>query len=331
MRKHIFTLLLALLSVAMMAQKPAMLKLSSPSQTEQTALDWFANNIDGKVIGLDDLSDLSPSKYSCLWVMVDRVGISVGAENLPDNLDALAKDYIKKYVEEGGNLLLTNHATQIAYSIGRTAYAPKLFGSGEGGDNQDEWGIQAVIGRINDDITSDAYNRGAYDNRGHAIYKGLEENDKYGHETYALIGAGKKLDHNCMWDLNLGEYALADNPNKVEDFENKNNATVLGTWQHVVDYCCAGIVEFDPNEQFSGKVLACGLAAYDWTQWEYSPNFVKLTTNMINYLSGNTTTGIEMVKPLVAEPDATYNIAGQRVNANAKGLIVSKGKKTFKK
>lgn len=292
MRKYLLLAIFALLCIAnLSAQKPAMLKLTSPSKTEQTALQWFSKNVDGRIIDVDTLTYLNTDQTPCLWVMVDRVGLQVGAENLPDNLNTLAKNVLKPYVQAGGNLLLTSHATQLVYAIGRTSYAPKLFGSGAGGDNSDEWGIQAVIGQMSNDPNSPTYNANAYDRRSHAIYKGLEENDVYGHPTFALIGSGFKLDHNCMWDLNNAEYGLADNPDKVVDFENKNAAQVLGTWQHVLDYCCAGIVEFQPNDEFAGTVLTCGLAAYDWTQWQYSPNFTKLTTNMINYLSKATTGG----------------------------------------
>lgn len=328
--KH-FLLLLSFLSctLAALAQKPAMLELSSPSSTEQSALDWFSANVDGTIISVDTLSSLSVEKTPCLWIMVDRVGLTMGAENLPDNLNTLATTVLKPYVQAGGNLLLTNHATQLAYAIGRTTYAPKLFGNGAGSENADEWGIQAVIGRMSDDSTSTAYNAAAYDNRSHAIYKGLEENNAYGHPTFALIGKGIKLDHNCMWDLNLAEYGLADNPNKVADFEDKNGALVLGTWQHVIDYCCAGIVEFLPNDDYAGTVLACGLAAYDWTQWQYSPNFTKFTTNMINYLTPSTPTGITTVAAEEADDDACYNLAGQRVSGNAKGLVIKKGKKVI--
>lgn len=329
MKKYILTALWALLcGASLSAQKPAMLKLTAPSTTEQTALEWFTNNVDGRIISVDTLKNLSPDQTPCLWVMVDRVGLEVGAANLPDNLNTLATTVLKPYVQAGGNLLLTNHATQLAYAMGRTAYAPKIFGNGAGEDNADEWGIQAVIGRMSDDPNSASYNNAAYDNRSHAIYKGLEENNAYGHPTFALIGKGIKLDHNCMWDLNNAEYGLADNPNKVADFEDKNGAQVLGTWQHVIDYCCAGIVEFLPNEEFTGTVLACGLAAYDWTQWQYSTNFTKFTSNIIDYLSKFTPTDIRQATAERQTDSALYNLAGQRVPKGTKGIIISKGKKT---
>lgn len=323
MKKFFLSLLLCVFAMAVKAQKTAMLKLSNPSSTEQAALSWFEDNAGGEVISADALTLQSLDNISCLWIMVDRVGLEIGAENLPDNLNTLATTVLKPFVQAGGCLLLTNQATQLTYAMGRTSYAPKLYGNGSGGQNADEWGIQAVIGNVDGQT---------YDHRSHDIFKGLEENDKYGHPTYALIGSGLKLDHNCMWDLNLGEYGLADNPNKVADFEDKNNAVVLGTWQHVVDYCCAGIVEFLPTDEFEGTVLACGLAAYDWTQWQYSPNFTKLTANMITYLSKkSTSTAISSVSVADDKPEELYNLAGQRVSDKAKGIVISKGKKKILK
>lgn len=323
MRKFFLSLFLCVFAMAVNAQKTAMLKLSAPSSTEQDALAWFEDNSGGEVISADALTLQSLDNISCLWIMVDRVGLQMGAENLPDNLNTLATTVLKPFVQAGGCLLLTNQATQLAYAMGRTSYAPKLYGNGSGSQNPDEWGIQAVIGNVDGQT---------YDHRSHDIFKGLEENDKYGHPTYALIGSGLKLDHNCMWDLNLSEYGLADNPNKVADFEDKNNAVVLGTWQHVVDYCCAGIVEFLPTDEFEGTVLACGLAAYDWTQWQYSANFTKFTANMITYLSKkSTSTAISSVSVADDKPEELYNLAGQRVSGKVKGIVISKGKKKILK
>ena len=32
----------------------------------------------------------------------------------------------------------------------------------------------------------------------------------------------------------------------------------------MVDYCCAGIVDFNPTTTFPSRILAVGLAAYEW-------------------------------------------------------------------
>ena len=65
------------------------------------------------------------------------------------------------------------------------------------------------------------------------------------------------------------------------------NSHVLGTWNHVVDYCCAGIVDFDPTTTFAGRVLAVGLASYEWNIGsvnEYRGQLERFTSNCIEYL-----------------------------------------------
>ncbi len=74
---------------------------------------------------------------------------------------------------------------------------------------------------------------------------------------YPLINAADKADHNCIWDLN-GLSDLSDNPNKFADFQTKTTSVILGTWQHVVDYAVAGVVEFQPTADFKGTIL------YQW-------------------------------------------------------------------
>ena len=62
---------------------------------------------------------------------------------------------------------------------------------------------------------------------------------------------------------------------------------MLGTWNHVVDYCCAGIVDFAPTTTIPGRILAVGLAAYEWNlEGENSKQdqLERFTSNCINYL-----------------------------------------------
>lgn len=106
-----------------------------------------------------------------------------------------------------------------------------------------------------------------------------------------LIGPGRREDHNCMWDLNsYGFPALYPNAgNVVKAFEEENKATVLATWGHVTDYCCAGMVEFAPTAEYQGTCIALGLAAYEWNQNSninvYQDNIVLMTKNILHYLS----------------------------------------------
>ena len=94
-----------------------------------------------------------------------------------------------------------------------------------------------------------------------------------------------------MWDLNsYGFPGLYPNAgNIVKAFEEENNATVLATWGHVTDYCCAGMVEFTSTAEYQGTCIALGLAAYEWNQNSnlnvYQDNIVLMTKNILHYLS----------------------------------------------
>ena len=58
--------------------------------------------------------------------------------------DAIAA--LTTYYKNGGNLFLSNHATQLVVPLGRTERAPGIFADGEGGDGADVWTINANIG-----------------------------------------------------------------------------------------------------------------------------------------------------------------------------------------
>ena len=212
--------------------------------------------------------------------MCDRIGIEKGWQNLPGGLaSAQTINALKAFTADGGNLLLTNHATQLTVGIGRIAeaYAPGIYGNGEGGQNGDIWGSQPIIGNAEGQI---------YDHSGHDIYWGMDfVSGLYERSIYTFIGSGVKGDHNCMWDLNA--YGLAPSPNVVKAWEDTTNSTVLGTWNHVVDYCCAGIIDFAPTTSFAGRIVAVGLAAYEWNiggENSCQSQLERFTKNCINYL-----------------------------------------------
>lgn len=304
-----------MLTITASAQKVAMLSLSNSSDTETSAQTWFAETNQGDIISsLDNIND-----YSVLFVIIDRAGIGRGVDRLPLAQEEVGT--IAQWVKQGGNLIVTNHATQLVEGIGRTeGYLPGIFGDGNGGDNPDVWGLQTVIGNAEGQI---------YDHTSHPVFAGLEFAPyNYGHDILPLVGNGHKNDRNCMWDLNAYP-TLVDAPNKVKDFEDKENAVVLGTWQHVVDYCCAGFVEFKPTTEFQGTVLACGVAAYDWSAVFETENMKGLSAGMVTYMK-DIATGIESVQTTTKSASATYNLAGQRVYDNAKGIVIVNGKKVVK-
>lgn len=231
------------------------------SDDEKSAATWFQQNYvtqqKGIIIKASEIDNLDVEEQSVCWVVCDRTGIDKGWQNLPGNLasDAVI-DALKSYAADGGSLFLTNHATQLSVAVGRIdeSYAPGIFGSGEGGQNNDIWGTQPIIGNTEGQI---------YDHSTHAIYADMQyESGLYERSIYCFEGAGIKGDHNCMWDLN--SYGLSPEPNVVKSWEEMTNSTVLGTWNHVVDYCCAGIIDFNPTTQIKGRILCVGLASYEW-------------------------------------------------------------------
>ena len=254
------------------------------SDDEKDAVAWFQQNYvaagKGVLLTPATIDDLDIEKQSACWVMCDRIGIDKGWENLPGNLASNATiTALKAFANDGGNILLTNHATQLTVALGRIAeaYAPGIYGSGDGGQNNDIWGVHPIIGNVEGQI---------YDHSAHDIYWGLTYQPDLFAGIYCFEGPGVKGDHNCMWDLNA--YGLAANPNVVTAWEELTNSTVLGTWNHVVDYCCAGIVDFAPTTTFAGRILAVGLAAYEWNLGgvanDQQDQLEKFTGNCISYL-----------------------------------------------
>ena len=257
---------------------------------ELAAKKWFVQTYgdNGTVFTPATLTSLNPSQYAALWIQIDRVGIGKGMNNLPACINSgslLAK--LTEYVKDGGNLLLTKHATQLVAGLGRieNKFDVTIFSDGNGGEGTDIWTTNAVIGSSCSP---------AYDHRGHSIFSGLEVMPKgvqYDHESYPLEGPGMREDHNCMWDLNAyGLPTLApDAKNVVDAFERVTNSTVLATWGHVTDYCCAGIVEFNPTDEYKGRIIAIGLSAYEFNQNsginQYQKNTETLTKNSIDYLA----------------------------------------------
>ena len=303
---------------------------------EWAAADWFQKKFtDGIIITPSTLNKIAD--VNTLWVPIDRTGIEMGAVELPEPFcDGDVAMALADHVKAGGSLLLTNHATQLLPAMGRIdfQYAPNIFGAGEGGDNNDVWGINAQIG-ANVDLPDH------YDHSGHVIFTGLAKNNTLysDHSFFPMTGAGWKEDHNCMWDFNAEAYALEDVPNKLADFEQKTSSTVLGAWQHVTDYACAGLIEFLPTDDFAGTIIANGLAAYEWSQNtttsnEYQVNVEYLTWNCLNYLNSKSskTLTATAIRSANTNPAAAfcYDLQGRRMDETqgmAKGLYIVGNKK----
>ena len=292
---------------------------------EREAAQWLLNNDNAAVaVTADDIENITPATAEALWIHIDRCGIGAGSANLPapfNNSEFVG--HIKEYVKAGGNLLLTKQATQLATAIGRIDKEVNNFSSGDGGDGFDTWTVQNVYGVSCSE---------QLDRSGHAIYAGLETVNDYNNvPTVALLGTGDpatsmwREDHNCFWipaDLGFGEGN--GTPACITEFEKAYNCVCLGTWGHVGDFCGAGIIDFEPTGEFKGRVIAIGLAAYEWAPRNggngFHSNIQNMTSNALNLLALNTT-GIESA---VSDADVTpeyYNLQGIRVAEPVAGAV----------
>lgn len=284
------------LTVDFSGPKSAYLVFASAIQLdddEQASYNWFNTNYvetgKGEFISISEIDKLDPEIYGCLWIHIDEVGVgdvrSTGWSGKPAR--ALLSDdvltAIANYGKSGGNLFLSNHATQLLCKLGRIdeKYNPGLIGDGEGGSGTDYWTINPYLGYSADPV---------YDNTSHALFAGLEtDNAAYSYTTYPMIGAGTREDHNCCWDLNSYGFDLTEYGNTVNAYQKVNSCTVLATWGQVVDYAVGGLIDFKPTDMWSGRIVAMGLAAYEWNQNSgtnvYQSNIEKFAANALNYLA----------------------------------------------
>lgn len=257
-----------------------------PDDDERAAASWFATQKNAEFVSISDLATLDPDIYTVLWIMVDRMGLPIGWQNLPDGLALDSTiEALKAYSQAGGSLYLSNMATQLTAPLGFVPdnMAPSLFANGAGGTGTDVWCINQHLGW---DFRNGS-DQGYYDHTAHEIFKGLtmEDPNGYGYDCLPLIGPGQREDHNCMWDCNI--YGRGNQADVIRNFEVITNSTVLATWGHVRDHCVAGLVDFQATP-VHGRCVANGFAAYEWNQNSganiYQKNIEKLTSNILDYL-----------------------------------------------
>jgi len=266
--------------------RPAMVLLaddieSLPTEEEKGAAKWFKENYvdkgEGNFITFDDMANINMGEVSMIWIHVDRLDIAPGVESLPEELSSAAiKTAMRNFIQNGGNMYLSKHATQLIATYGRVkaAYAPNLFNSADGAEGGDVWSMNANL--LN----------GSYDQRGHQLLTGMQKNSDE-NTTYPLIGAVYRYDHNCLWDMNSLTFTKSGD-NKFEKFQKQTNSEIVGTWGQVVDDAVAGLIVFKADEdEFLGTVICNGLAAYNMgneANTEYAGNNQTLTKNIIEYL-----------------------------------------------
>lgn len=244
-------------------------KTTDLDDDEQAAYDWFHNSykpghgLEKVVFTPDNISNLNANDVKVLWIPINRQGnkiADVQPSAIYDHVETL-----QKYVQSGGNLYLTNHATLLVSEIGRIAeqYKPNTVTYAAAVENSDAWGVNPRFADM--------------DYRGHVLYSGFVAGTKNNllDDNYFLNSGTSKEDHNCLWkDFNY------------TDFINATNSHILGKWSDNGETNNFGVVEFMPSGDYKGTILCNGLAAYEWSceDNKYVDNIKRFTENSISYL-----------------------------------------------
>lgn len=234
---------------------------------EQAAYDWFnkdynpGHGLEKVVFTPDNISTLNATDVKVLWIPINRQGDNdnvVKPSAIYKNVETL-----KKYVQDGGNLYLTNHATLLVSEIGRIdkQYEPTEVAYAAADVNEDSWGVNPRF----DDM----------DYRGHVLYSGFDAGSE--ELNYFLNSGSPKENHNCLWS-GISSYT---------DFIKATNSHILGKWSYNGDTNNFGVVEFMPKAEYKGTILCNGLAAYEWSCEgnKYVDNIKRFTENSISYLA----------------------------------------------
>lgn len=242
-------------------------KTTGLDDDEQAAYDWFHNSykpghgLEKVVFTPDNISNLNANDVKVLWIPINRQG-----NNIADVQPSAIYDHVetlKKYVQSGGNLYLTNHATLLTSAIGRIdeQFKPNTVSYGAPGENKDAWGVNPRFADM--------------DYRGHVLYSDFVAGSK--NDNYFLNSGTSKEDHNCLWTGVSSYYT---------DFIKATNSHILGKWSENGDTNNFGVVEFMPSGDYKGTILCNGLAAYEWSceDNKYVDNIKRFTENSISYL-----------------------------------------------
>lgn len=256
----------------------------------QTA-KWFYDNYvvtnKGRFIHKEEAF---PSDMKVLWVHNDRKDLSKVDFDNAFGGNAF-KDTLTTFLSKKGNLYLSKQACYLAYELEKI-YEPDTWGNGGYTKNDEIWGINAKY--IGKDVETPDIDRS-----NHPIYRGLTTvpsfthegvSDGYDYEVFPLVNSTDRTNNNTIWSemkRKDGSTQAHTDPTKLANFESDWNCKVLGVWEHVKNFCAAGLIEFNPNSK-GGKIIANGFSAYQWGTSNDDPtaigNVRRLTANILEYL-----------------------------------------------
>ncbi|MDY2943459.1 MAG: Ig-like domain-containing protein [Paludibacteraceae bacterium] len=265
---------------------------------ERNAYNWFHITYPtGQVFTLKDVKEgkllvgeAKTPAVRALWIYVDRLNLAIADYDVLFNYEV--HDALKAFVKAGGNLFTAGQAARVVSAIGRTTYWPGYASTNLQTNVTDTWFVTTdfCTGR---------------DLRGHVAFVtcvGKAEKDGVTNAIFPLISNAatyNRTDNNNVWkDWNLywkdysGKDISEDNkvpggcdPNLAKSLEESQNCQILGGWGHTRGLECAGFIEFFPNGEYKGTVMAMGLAAYQWSTQNTCANMQHLTEGVLDYLN----------------------------------------------
>ena len=261
---------------------------------ERNAYNWFhATYPDGQVFTLKDVKEgkllqvegeTKTPAVKVLWIYVDRFGLST------DDYDALfnyeVHDALKAFVKAGGNIFTSGQAARVVSAIGRTSYWPGYASTNLQPQATDTWGLTAKFINTRDLMA-------------HAAFNTCTGKSETNFTLTSSADAYVRTDNNNVWgDWNLywkdysGKEVSETNQvpgvndiNRAKSLEVSQNCQILGGWGHTGELQCAGFIEFFPNGDYKGTVMAMGLAAYQWNTPNTCENMKHLTKGVLDYLN----------------------------------------------
>lgn len=180
---------------------------------------------------------------------------------------------LKKHVEDGGNLYLSNFATKLVVNIGRvkdeSPYVPTDGQSDKWPANDnDPWYLCPLIGVTGTQVKMEKEDDARFNRWSHPIYQDITEAETYSRYEHYKVNSipinkttvnTERRNVYCFW-------ALENNETAFTNFQKATNSVVLGTTEWSYWYNNAAIVEFKPSHSgdgktvFDGTIIANGLA-----------------------------------------------------------------------
>ncbi len=217
-------------------------------QPDYRTYQWFASEYvqtgKGCFINPAEMGAV-PAEVKVLWIHNDHVGLES-----QDYYNALGGDTFREalraYIQSGRNVFLSKQATRLVGDLGRNEF-PSYNNAGYA--TRDAWRVG------NQFFTSDD----RIDLSGHPVYNNMGTNT-------TIMAAGNHTDNNDVWN-NFAEGTTATDRSRFTDYEQSHHCRILGAWGHdVTNYSleCIGLVEYLPETNLNGTIVAMGLAAYQW-------------------------------------------------------------------